>query len=234
VKCHDDELQRPLRWRKPRRIFVNSMSDTFHKNVPFEFIDKIFAVAALCPQHTFQILTKRPERAVEYFARTGKSIGFLEKPARQMGYTLRFEFEGQNIGLCPWPLRNVWIGTSCEDQKTADERIPHLLKCPAAIRFLSCEPLLSAIDLTSIADDVHNSINALTGIRLVADVVREGESVDLVIVGGESGPGARPMDPDWARSIRDQCRDFGIAFFMKQMDKKQPIPDDLFIRQFPQ
>jgi protein gp37 len=223
------------------------MSDTFHKSVPFEFIDKIFAVMALCRQHTFQVLTKRPERMAEYLARTAKSISFFDEAARSFGHTLRFEFEGSNVGLCPWPLKNVWLGTSCEDQEAADERIPYLLKCPASVRFLSCEPLLGPINLNKNLGGTlwiggqrgcgatHKGIGT-------PECPREPHhhhdercmpGIDWAIVGGESGPGARAMDPEWARTLRDQCRPAGVSFFMKQMDKKEPIPEDLYVRQFP-
>lgn len=169
VKCHEDALLLPLKWRKPQRIFVNSMSDVFHKGVPFEFIDKMFAVMALCPHLTFQVLTKRPERAAEYFLnRTPTGIHGRDETCwdrikeiangveafrgsvdagRKCNESYRFN-EGQMNLLSP-PLPNVWIGTSVEDQKTANERIPHLLRIPAKVRFLSCEPLLGPVDLTA-------------------------------------------------------------------------------------
>lgn len=164
VKCHEDELSKPMRWRKPRKIFVNSMSDLFHEGVPFEFVDKVFAVMALCPQHTFQILTKRPERMAEYLStNVGHRIyqncistwlddgkdGFLGKAWDQVSDLAGVSVKGGHFEIMAWnlPLPNVWLGTSVENQKTADERIPHLLRCPAVVRFLSCEPLLGEVDL---------------------------------------------------------------------------------------
>lgn len=203
-------LADPLGWRKPARVFVNSMSDLFHRDVPFEYIDRVFAVMALCEQHTFQVLTKRPERMVEYVLarsdsmeiyRAAMSLLIQNRLDRTVGEETRF------------PLSNVWLGTSVEDQQRADERIPHLLKCPAAVRFLSCEPLLGPLefsDATRRADAISQlGKKALTGIG-------------WVIVGGESGPSARPMHPDWARSIRDQCVAAGAAFHFKQWGNWYP------------
>lgn len=146
VRCHPDRLDQPLRWRKPRRVFVNSMSDLFHEDVPDEFIDRVFAVMALSSRHTFQVLTKRPERMRRYF---------VDRASRHIWATAASEFAGEVSGfgchqdVCQgsYPLPNIWLGVSCENQKTADERIPILLDTPAAVRFVSAEPLLGSIDL---------------------------------------------------------------------------------------
>lgn len=160
VTLHHDLLDLPLRWHKPKLIFVNSMSDLFHPDVPFSFIQKVFATMVKASNHTFQILTKRPARAAE------------------VAHAL------------PWP-KNVWMGTSVESADVV-HRIASLQVIPAAVRFLSLEPLLGPIpDLP------------LTGIH-------------WVIVGGESGPGARPMKADWVRQIRDRCIEHNVAFFFKQ------------------
>lgn len=203
VRCVPEALEIPLRWRKPRRIFVNSMSDLFHAKVPFEFIDKVFAVMALCPQHTFQILTKRPERMAEYFNKGGVDINAFTEAFRLAPKGLKIG-DGLNITDGKWLLPNVWLGTSCEDQAAADERIPHLLQCPAAVKFLSCEPLLGPIDLDA----------ALWTHRVRG---QEQDAVDLVIVGGESGPGARPCDIGWIGSIVEQCRAAAVPCFVKQL-----------------
>jgi len=224
VKCHEDALTIPLKAKKPRRYFVNSMSDLFHKEVPFEFIDKVFAAMALCPQHTFQILTKRPERMAEYLNERRSpnaaiaAIAHLWAMERgpvlanrlaQFESRLRTHFHELVVGG-PSPLPNVWLGTSCEDQSTADERIPHLLKCPAAVRFLSCEPLLGPVDvICSCGATVSNEFRA-------CEAATEPNRIHWVIVGGESGPSARPMHPEWARSLRDQCVKAGVSFFFKQ------------------
>lgn len=194
VICHPDRLEQPLHWRKPAKVFVNSMSDLFHESVPFEFIDKVFYVMMKSDKHTFQILTKRPERALLYLGQKQKQ--------KELGHKGLIE---------EFPLKNVWLGVSVEDQKTADERIPLLLQIPAAVRFLSCEPLLGEIDL----DRVNMS---KPEIKWYAECnVLNGEgSIDWVICGGESGHGARPMHPDWARKLRDDCISAGVPFFFKQ------------------
>lgn len=228
----EESIREPLKWKKPRMVFVNSMSDLFHEAVPDAFIDQCFAVMALCGRHTFQVLTKRPERAAKYLAGLGKSFARLQA-ACPVGWTLEF----QGIPLAKWPLPNVWIGTSCEDQKRADERIPHLLKCPAAVRFLSCEPLLSGIDLVPYLGG--RSYKCKCGFHRTesellfrggddwqcADCMQlceVGATVDQVIVGGESGHGARPVHPAWVRSLRDQCVETDTAFFFKQWGEYSP------------
>jgi protein gp37 len=371
-------LTAPLRWKKPRQIFVNSMGDLFHEDCPDEWIDKVFAVMALAPQHTFQCLTKRSSRMREYLSdprrrdfvsreirRVGDRPGRPDmasgearrKPGSELRGTPMPESQGgvpstgrissgdnhdkrqeddgfspqggvdlfqwtdtsrhndqpqgrgeseqqpRKLGACnalgteasrsvciggeetssqrkqtpqdipsgegclgdevdaqirlagegysgevrhgcksgvsdhnredlethiDWPLPNVWLGVSVEDQKRADERIPHLLETPAAVRFISAEPLLGPIDLFT--------INRTPPLGSMSAIPCDGEnftSLDWVIAGGESGPGARLMHPDWARGLRDQCAAAGLPFFMKQMTKKGPIPDDLMIRKWP-
>jgi protein gp37 len=225
IRLHEAELAVPLKWRRGRMIFVCSMSDLFHEKVPFEFVDKVFAVMALCPQHTFQVLTKRPERMAEYLR-----LCYIQATQGGRGILSRREDEVADRVVPAWffiadcwsedrplpdpmrPLPNVWLGTSVEDQRTADERIPHLLQCPAAVRFLSCEPLLNSIDLRSIGWERRIA----EGGRITTDALAAG-GISWVIVGGESGPGARPMHPDWACSLRDQCAAAGVPFFFKQI-----------------
>lgn len=160
VTLHDDLLDLPKRWKTPRLVFVNSMSDLFHELVPIDFIQRVFATMRDCRHHTFQILTKRSRRL------------------RELGPQLEWS-------------SNIWIGVSVEDARVL-RRIEDLCHVPAAVRFLSCEPLLGPLDNLPL------------------------EGIHWVIVGGESGPGARPMQPDWVRSIRDQCLSQGVAFFFKQ------------------
>ncbi len=231
------KLEEPRRWKAPRRIFVNSMSDLFHEGVPFDFIDEVFAVMALCPQHTFQVLTKRPLRMLEYLRlRTGSGGG----PTDNIGH----EIEGLvlkrtgrfDVAEHPWPLPNVWLGVSVEDQRYAGERIPLLMRCPAAVRFLSCEPLLGPITLPLCfhsSDDPNQTDHAECA-----------PIPDWVIVGGESGPGARGCDLRWIRSLVGQCRASGVPVFVKQLgasadlkDKKggdmEEWPEDLRVREWP-
>jgi protein gp37 len=239
MRLIDSALDLPLRWTRPRRIFVNSTSDLFHEAVPDHWINKVFAVMALAPQHTFQVLTKRPERMRNYVMGADCDGARRFHVARAAGNLMD---DGDNaydeVASGPWPLPNVWLGTSVEDQAAADARIPHLLETPASVRFISAEPLLGPVNLL-VTDHRGHDISALRGIACDPtdsdgpdEYYRTGK-LDWIIVGGESGPGARPIDPDWARSLRDQCAAAGVAFFMKQMDKKTPIPDDLLIRQFP-
>ena len=219
VRLVPELLDAPLHWKKPRRIFVNSMSDLFHGDVPDEFIDKVFAVMALCTQHTFQVLTKRPERMLSYMKRLGSSAKLLDAGARSLGYTLEF----QGVYFACWPLQNVWLGVSVEDQAAADERIPLLLQTAAAVRWVSAEPLLGPVSLRWLAawdgkalkpGGPGTETNELDGLR----------ELNWVVVGGESGPGARPSHPDWFRSLRDQCAAAGVSYFFKQYGAWAPIP----------
>ncbi|KKX53812.1 phage Gp37/Gp68 family protein, partial [Brevibacillus borstelensis] len=224
IQLFSVRLEQPLKWRKPRRIFVNSMADLFHDDVPFDFIDQVFAVMALCQQHTFQILTKRPKRMLEYFAvneTRWDKLADIAPYMEQWGWispedAANIAPPGSTLPKWPrWPLPNVWLGTSVENQKEADERIPLLLETPAAVRFLSCEPLLGPVDLEFTAQYEHpdNEGYGVTAIK----------GLDWVIVGGESGPNARPMHPDWAEHLRDQCEEYGVPFFFKQWGEWAPV-----------
>lgn len=186
VQLRPERLDQPLKWRKPRRIFVNSMSDLFHDQVSDDYIARVFAVMAQASQHTFQILTKRHARMRSLLRKWAPITG--TPPWVHTG---------------PWPLPNVWLGVSVENQQWADIRIPALLDTPAAVRWISAEPLLGPVVL-------HDH-------WIGADPYRHDEPrLDWVVTGGESGPGARPMHPDWARSLRDQCEAADVPFFMKQ------------------
>jgi len=213
-------LLAPLRWKKPRRIFVNSMTDTFAEFVKDEWIDRMFAVMALCPQHTFQVLTKRPGRMQTYCCdpqsqRIWRLACNMGQPGRALSATLA------KFGS-PWPLPNIWLGISAEDQATADERIPLLLQTPAAVRFVSLEPLLGPINLTRMKLG-GGWYDVLGGWRDVKERFPGfDEQIDWVIVGGESGPHARPLHPRWARDLRDQCATAGVPFFFKQWGQHRP------------
>jgi len=218
VECVDDVLADPFSWRTPRRVFVNSMSDLFHEGVPFEFIDKVFAVMALAHHHTFQVLTKRPERMAEYLnAKVGQTgngrrervLGLAWSVAGDMSF-LGCKVDGGTHRRVKWadvwPLPNVWLGVSIESEEH-HARAWELLKCPAAVRFLSLEPLLGPVDLDKY--------------ELLCKTWRKGATVgtyiDWVIVGGESGPGARGCDVAWVRDIVRQCRASGVPCFVKQL-----------------
>ena len=207
VRTHDNRLEYPLRWKKPRMVFVNSMSDMFHEDIPEHFIDKVFAVMALTPQHTFQVLTKRAKRMRDYLV-TLEHEDQIERWYEAGLAVTRDPHADEIITGIDYPLRNVWLGASVEDQPTADERIPLLLQTPAAVRFVSYEPALGPVTFTGISS-VPACFNAL----LVGRYPR----LDWVIVGGESGPKARPFDITWARSTVGQCRDAGVPVFIKQL-----------------
>ena len=201
----DDKLLEPLRRKKPTTYFVNSMSDLFHENVPDEWIDRVFAVMALAPQHTFQVPTKRAPRMRKYCGdpKTAERVAAIilknewQISGRQQLAPMGNRAREIDPEFVRWPLPNVWLGVSAEDQKRYDERVFELNHTPAAVRFVSAEPLLGPIE---------------TGLKRGQGFA---PGIDWIIVGGESGPNARPMHPDWARSIRDQC-DAGAAFFYKQ------------------
>lgn len=218
VVLHPDRLGDPLKWRKPALVFVNSMSDLFHENVPDEYIDRVFAVMALAQHHTFQVLTKRPERMAAYLTSATRAcaigstaVTFAEDLG--MEWDLYYTWDRRVDGIPCWPLPNVWVGVSTEDQRTADERIPHLLNTPAAVRWLSCEPLLGPITLGEWQPE-GMYIDWLRGFDGGDPPI---PGVDWVVAGGESGMRSRPLDLDWARSLRDQCVAAGVPFFFKQV-----------------
>ena len=190
VRCHEDRIDDPLKWRKPCRIFVNSMSDLFHEDVPYDFIVRVLDVMHEARRHTFQVLTKRSQRMIEVMR----------------AYTCAAP---QNLPP------NLWLGVSVENQAAADERIPILLKAPAAVRFLSCEPILGELHLSQWLESELDRYcrDDCFGIPVNANRAK----VDWVIVGGESGPGARPCDVEWIRSIVKQCKAAGIPVFVKQL-----------------
>ena len=228
VELLEARLPLPLAWRKPARIFVNSTADLFHESLPDAAIDRVFAVMALCPQHTFQVLTKRSARMRAY-------CGGVETMGRLLSLTAEIMHGDGDAtvrhlcdGLAGFVLPNVWLGVSAEDQRCADERIPDLLATPAVVRFVSAEPLLGPIDFSNIGSSTPTSaslgLNALTGevFRPRQDGSRTvlgnwNVRLDLVIVGGESGPHARPNWAPNVRAIVRQCAAAGVAYFGKQM-----------------
>jgi len=227
-----DQLAAPLKWRKPQRIFVNSMSDLFHPSLSTEEIAAVFGVMAACPHLTFQVLTKQPKRAAEWFKWLRGVAELVETGDAKVRICLRYALNAgftwsRHIEYQPWPLPNVHLGVSAENQKTADERIPILLqRIPAAVRFVSMEPLLGQVKLTDLTSYAYAStshhMNALAGSTLEcmydggAGVVTH-PKLDWVIVGGESGPGARPCDVAWLESIVQQCRGADVPCFVKQL-----------------
>lgn len=217
VTLHPDKLDAPLHWKKPSMIFVDSMGDLFHKDVPDEYIERVFVQMAIAQRHTFQILTKRADRMKLWFDWMTEKIKTSVWPA-----------------VASWPLLNVWLGVSAENQATADERIPWLLKTPAAVRFVSVEPMLGPVDLGAVSYqgdtkyflDVLDGRYSTTPPRGMGNAFAHGlasmRPLTWVICGGESGPKARPMHPDWVRSVRDHCRATDTPFFFKQWGEWTP------------
>lgn len=260
VQTWEHKLLEPLHWRKPQRVFVNSMSDIFHEQVPDEFLDRIFAVMALTPHITYQVLTKRPERMREYLLDMGRHyVGAVDGEYMERWGDAAVELTGDPCSAggpiedCGWPLPNVWLGVSVEDQDAADERIPVLLDTPAAVRFLSCEPLLGSIALTRAGwcQDARGRRDWSEDAQ--QRPIRPGQfsGVHWVVVGGESGPKARPCDISWIRDLLGQCQAAEVPVFVKQVSKN-PIdgghvmpmkhshggdpnewPADLRVREFP-
>jgi protein gp37 len=195
VTVHEAVVEEPLRWRKPRKVFVNSMSDIGHARVPAVAVARIFAVMALSPQHSFQVLTKRPGRLASMLSTERFKAGLMRPAIKALlegRPELADRFTGPDAGPFAWPVPNVWVGTSIE----LDEycwRADELRSLPAAIRFLSLEPLLGPLPSLDLA------------------------GIDWVIAGGESGPGFRPLNLDWVRGIRDRCADLAVPFFFKQV-----------------
>lgn len=213
-----EHLGDPLRWKRPRRIFVNSMSDLFHEKLSNEQIAAVFGVMTASPQHTFQVLTKRPNRMLKWFEWAAKQVTYsgTEATAAEVMQCIAMDNFGAPISErynadAPWPLPNVWLGVSTENQEAANERVPLLLQTPAAVRFVSAEPLLGPIDFNNLQDG-H------TFWTRPAEI--EERALDWVIVGGESGPSARPCNVAWIRSIVEQCKAYRVACFVKQLGAK--------------
>lgn len=221
-------LLAPLKRKKPTTYFVNSMGDLFHEDCPDEWIDPVFAVMALTPHHIYQVLTKRPARMLDYCSRRGISGQISDQAALMLKKNGYHNFP-------TWPLPNVWLGVSTERQQEADERIPLLLQTPAAIRFISAEPLIGPINLTRFRCD-HPAFPGEGSAQcdaLIGSIydranfpVQASNKLDWIMVGGESGPDARPMHPDWARSLQVQCEAAGVKFFFKQWGSWMPDQPD--------
>jgi protein gp37 len=201
VTFHPDKIDQPLRWRKPTTVFVCSMGDLFHDEVPDKMLFHVFEVMTQASQHTFQVLTKRPQRMLKFCQRI------------------------IDIDAAPLP-RNIWLGVTAENQEQADKRIPVLLDTPAAVRFVSVEPMLGNVDLGEYLDLDHSP---QTNFDVNGDPL-----LDWVIVGGETGPGARPMHPDWARSVRNQCVEAGVPFFFKKFGNGERELDGKIWEQYPE
>ncbi|ROZ80912.1 phage Gp37/Gp68 family protein [Pseudomonas neustonica] len=249
VRVVESAFDQPLRWVKPRRIFVNSMSDLFHEDVPFDVIAMIFSIMSVTTRHTYQILTKRPERMLAFFEWACDGLDYPFRIAEAWPPGLEWKPAGGGRGgydNCGpnWPYENVWLGVSVEDQATADARIPLLLEAPAAVRWISAEPLLGPVNLPFV--NFWCSVCGGTGmlgrfpggactrcagrgeIPAISTDPRLGmpstpmRRIDWVVAGGESGPKARPMHPEWAGVLRDQCVGAGVPFLFKQWGEWAP------------
>lgn len=215
---HPDRLEAPLHWRKPQRVFVCSMSDLFHETFTDRQIDQVFGVMAMAPEHTFLVLTKRPERMATYLASLNDHEAWWDAMYERGWVDLEELYNVAPEGVpCvfptepKWPLPNVHLGVTAENQQRADERIPILLDTPAAVRFVSCEPLLSAVDLEAFTS-VYDEYGEPSSPRCNPDGSLQ---LSWAILGGENGPGARRMDPRWATTVFDQCQAAGIPFWWK-------------------
>lgn len=230
-----ERLEVPLRWRKPRSVFVCSMADLFHEHLTNERIAAVFGVMAATPHHTYQVLTKRAERMLSFFdwlnAETRRAgLGDVRRliaryakeeliglPLSAGGYRRRLELLERIVPATEWPLPNVWLGVSTEDQRRLEERIIYLVETPAAIRFLSCEPLLEALDFNTEALEPPPTWDR-------GGILGE---LEWIIAGGESGAGARPPHPAWFRKLRDDATEAGVAFFFKQWGAWAPYIESL-------
>ncbi len=228
VILHPERLEQPLKWRKPQRIFVNSMSDLFHESITSSFIDSVFAIMALASRHTFQILTKRPERMVEWFNSRQNLHSNMEAIMNDYGHSIKAW-----DGSYSWPLPNVHLYVSVENQYWADRRIPLLLQTPAAVRGISYEPALKKVDFRKwlscwcpchlVQPTAQDEATGMKGWdvpcsmcgKLYDQNIRQG--LDHIIIGGESGPKARPMEIEWVRSTIEQCKAADVPVFIKQM-----------------
>lgn len=229
VRFNEQWLDQPLRWKRPRMIFVCAHGDLFHESVPDEWIDRVFAVMALAPQHTFQVLTKRSARMRAYITQL-ETEPQLDTVRRMVAAWPSGRVMPEEYMLVNGP--NVWLGVSVEDQARANERVPDLLATPAAMRWLSCEPLLGPVDLTLLQFQNARggnecwdafSLHLPAGEQFLDN--SPASTIDWVVAGGESGPGARPMQLAWVRSLRDQCAASGVPFFFKQWGNHRPVDD---------
>lgn len=225
VTCHPDRLDQPLHWKKPRRIFVCSMGDLFHEDVSYTFMNDVIARISACKQHQFLILTKRPDRMLEWM--TEKIAVLYEK----------------------WPPPNLWLGVTAENQEQADKRIPILLQIPAAKRFVSMEPMLGPVDLFDMSDGVLDGIGVIKSGGMTAstpDSPPEGydnsySGLDWAIFGAESGPKRRECKIEWVRDALGQCQAAGVPAFIKQLHINGKLsknmaewPEDLRVREHPE
>ena len=244
VTMHKNRLEEPLRWKKPSKVFICSMGDLFHEDVPESWISAVFLVMQRAKRHTFMVLTKRPERMANFMDRWShcdndypEQAGLLEvgSSAGKPGGYGHYRREDKKRP----PLPNVWLGVTAENQRMADIRIPILLQIPAAVRFVSIEPMLGLVSLKKYLGIVsgcqRHCPHTKSMCRLHSWECEEAHDningLDWVICGGESGSGARPMHTDWARSLRDQCQASGVPFMFKQWGEWYPDTKGLYLNE---
>ena len=229
---NEEELLIPLSWKQPRVVFVCSMGDLFHENTPFEWVDRVMAIAAVLPSHIFIVLTKRAKRMAEYFGQGKENLvkrwedatyelGIADKnedPDAAACFLYNRCLSGAKVPSWGWPLSNVWVGVTAENQERANERVPWLLQVPAAVKFVSVEPMLGPVDFEKVEITKVLGNNAF-GLISFSKI----NHLDWVICGGESGHKARPLHPDWVRGLRDQCGQAGVPFFFKQWGEWIPL-----------
>ena len=240
-------LFEPMKWTRGRRIFVNSLSDVFHADVPFTYVMAMYGVMAACPHHTFQLLTKRHWRMADFYALTramdrpmkacvDEAKLMLDKVFAEnrisVGLYTRYRVRLDIASDAPWPPPNIWLGVSAEDQQRADERLDALFKCEAAVRWASVEPLLGPVDLDRkgrLSGAYESAVPPdLRSCRLGSVERVQVQVLDWVVVGGESGPGARSMDVRWAMDVIDQCEAHGVPLLMKQLGSEPTQPDPAY------
>lgn len=214
--------------KSSRKVFVGSMTDIFHENTPFNRIDDIFLKIAQFPQHTFIFLTKRPQVMADYF------------PNEECEYWLTWGMTVEDQQHLSWPQKNIWLGVTVCNQEEADVKIPVLLQIPAAKRFVSVEPMLGPISMWrffpkgSCPMPDKEKAEEMLGLKKYEENPDYQNGIGWVICGAETGPGARHMNLNWARDLRDQCKNAEVPFFFKKASGKEKIPDDLMVRQFPE
>lgn len=218
MELHEETLLKPLGWGKPHCVFMCSMTDIFHPAVTDKWLYRLFAMMLMADKHRFLILTKRPERAVEFIY--GEHFwAILEGNVHRLYHERTGKDPSMWYAVHEFP-KHLWFGVSCENQEYAEKRIPLLLKLPFAVRFVSLEPLLGPINLRNLNTAPLLSLDALTGNETMEGVPANGPSLDWVIVGGESGKNARPCRLKWIRAIVDDCQETGVSVFVKQLGRR--------------
>ncbi len=246
VQYHPERLSQPVLWRKERFIFVNSMSDLFHEDLDDSIIDDVFSAMALCEAlgrgHIFQVLTKRASRMHDYL-NNPNTFGRIMLKMNELAHKLEPKKANLGIPVPAWPLNNVWLGVSVENQEVANERIPLLLNTPSVVRWISAEPMLDNLDLTQIRINLVCHINALSGMHYYSRCMTTINKIDWVIAGGESGPTmfnstnksgfVRPLEYAYVKALKDACVEYRTPFLFKQWGAYYPEKDEIGTKMIP-